>query len=188
MLLVFYFLLIILLLIAAILSCNVKIIIEANNKGHIIYACLYVFKFICLYKTDISKINHKMKNKNTLDKKRIIRIIRYLKLHLEELNIKIHIGANDSCITAILTGIINSVVYNIFSFFNLRINVKKNNFYISIIPVFENKKVLNIKFRCIISINLVHIISTIYRCKKDWRCKDYGRKSSNRRAYGNSNG
>ncbi|MBR2704634.1 MAG: DUF2953 domain-containing protein [Clostridia bacterium] len=183
----------ILLLIIIILSSKIKFIIKANNSGHKAYALIYIFKVVCVYKVNIddlkkTKMVNKIRNKKIPSKKLIIKIIKNLNIKLDVLKINMKFGANDSSLTAIITGIIYSIIYILFPIFNLKIDLNKDNFYINIIQVFDNKNVLNLNFKCIINIKLVHIISTIYKCKKDWRCKDYGRKSSNRRAYGNSNG
>ena len=47
-------------------------------------------------------------------------------------------------------------------------------------PLYVNQKILNIKLDCIITTNLVHIISILYKNLKKWRCDVNGNETSNR--------
>ena len=64
-----------------------------------------------------------------------------------------------------------------------KINLK--NFKYMINPLYVNQKILNIKLDCIITTNLVHIISILYKNLKKWRCDVDGNETSNRWSYGN---
>ena len=190
MLLVFIFVAVLIVFLGAMITCNVKLNIYANSKGNKAIMSIFIYNKICILRTDISKISKKMdKNKIpewTKDKLFIIKTIRAIKVKAETLKIKIKIGTTDAEATAVLVGIIESIVSSVITILNIKVN--NSEYYLNVIPDYSDKYVFDLKLKCIINFNLLHTISTIYKCIKDWRREKYGRKSSNRRAYGNSNG
>lgn len=192
MLLVFIFVAALIVILGAIITCNVKLNIYANSKGSKAVVSVFIYNKICILKTDVSKISKKM-DKNKIpewakDKLFIIKTIRAIKVKADILKIKIKIGTTDAGATAVLVGIIESIVSAAITILNINVNVNSSKYYLKVIPDYSNKYVFALKLKCIINFNLLHTISTIYKCIKDWRREKYGRKSSNRRAYGNSNG
>ena len=175
-------------IIGAIISCKIKLNIIINNSGYNMVVYIFIFEKICVFRSSISNISSKFKGKKKQewlnDKLFITNLIRKIKFKADILKIKIKIGIADAPSTAVLTGLISSAIG--FGIEALNIQINKQNYYYRIFPSYSNQKELNIKFKCIISQNLVHIINIIYRNVKDWRCVKNGRKSSNRRAYGNS--
>lgn len=190
MLLVFIFVVILLVIIGAIISCNIKLNIYANNNGNKIGVLVYIYGKICILKLDIYKITKKMKKGKipewAKDKSFIIKLIRAINLKADDLKIKIKMGLTDASATAVLAGITESVIYVVVTILNVKVNNKE--YYLNVIPDYSDHYVFDLKLKCIINLNLLHTINTIYRCIKDWRREKYGRKSSDRRAYGNSNG
>lgn len=188
MLLVFIFIILVLLLIlfGAIYSCNIRLNIIINNNGYKIVILVYIFGKICVYKTDFNTLTKRFSKKKhpkwMRNKKFIIKFIKGLDIKADKIDISAFISTTEVEPTAIFSGVLNSLIGIIIAYLNIHIN--KDDFKYKVVPVYSNKKVFYVKIKCIICLDLVHIISTINRCIKDWRCVNYGRKSSNRRAYG----
>ena len=83
-------------------------------------------------------------------------------------DLKVKIGLQDSALTAILVGIIASI---------LGIILKKQKF--EILPVYQDKNILNIKLNGIFRVNLIHYIYINILKGRDKN----ERKSSDRRTY-----
>lgn len=65
-------------------------------------------------------------------------------------------STEDAALTAILYGVFNTVIYSLFSFLNLLLNIKiKEN---EITPIFEDKTSINLNNKSIIKVNFVQII------------------------------
>lgn len=185
-------LLVILFFIIGICTLKIKLFIYIDGHIHKYYAKLYLFSFLRIGKFDLSKFNNKYKYnwnkklKGAIDfkliKKQLKEVKRNRKIKLEKLSIKADICITDAVLTSYFAALISAFIPLIIRLFNFKINYKK--FFYRINPIYDSKKVLNIKVQCIISANLVHIISTISKTMKEWRSEENGRKSSNRRAYG----
>ena len=125
-----------------------------------------------------------------VDKKELIKrgynLLKKIKFDLEKFKLKIDISTSDAVLTSYMVAIVSSFIGILLKVTNMQINYK--NFRYIIKPIYQNEKILNIRFACIISTNLVHIITIICKSLIEWRCEDNGRKSPNRKAYGNSNG
>ena len=78
--------------------------------------------------------------------------LKNINLEINEINLKINIGTEDSAITAILTGILSIILGNI---------IKKPKY--QIIPIYENKNVLEIKLDGIFYINLMQYIYKVVK-------------------------
>ena len=96
-----------------------------------------------------------------------------LQIVIIKANLNISLGTEDAATTAISVGVLASI---------LGIILKKQKF--EIMPIYQNKNILNIKLNCIFRIDLIHYI---YKTILKGRDKNE-RQSSNRRAYANSNG
>lgn len=184
MLLVFIFLLF---LIIAAISCNIKFVISISNNRITGNLIVCIFGKIRLLNLDLNK-----RRKNFLeakkwrverDKKNIIKIIKMLNFRVEKFNLNIDICTGSPPLTALASSFVSIFIGCISSskFFN--INFQK--FHYKVQPRYTSESEINVKFNCIISQSLVHIICVIYRFAQDRRGEEYGRKSSNRRAYGN---
>lgn len=192
MLLVIFILLFFIMLIC---SIEIKLIICVKNKKSSIHLKIYILKSILIGKINLNnsnkKINEKLKLKmQHVDKKELIKrgynLLKKVKFDLEKFKLKIDISTSDGVLTSYMVAIVSSFIGILLKVTNMQINYK--NFRYIIKPIYQNEKILNIRFACIISTNLVHIITIICKSLIEWRCEDNGRKSPNRKAYGNSNG
>ena len=112
------------------------------NKESKIYVYLLIFGKIKLFKKDAKK----MKQPNVKIENRNIDIDLEI-LNIKKININAQIGTQDAALTAILVGILSSI---------LGVILKKPKYQIN--PIYSDKNVLNIKIECIISIYLMQYI------------------------------
>ena len=96
----------------------------------------------------------------------------------KKLDLKIDISTTDCILTSYTVFILSNIIAFFIKFTNVKINLK--NFKYMINPLYVNQKILNIKLDCIITTNLVHIISILYKNLKKWRCDVNGNETSNR--------
>lgn len=160
---------------------NVKFRIPKNGETHIntkykITIKFYILKKINYLKLDITKnkIEKVFMNKNinkmmekNIDIKQISNLGK-MNFKLKQMNLKIYLGLEDAALNAIMVGIISSSISiimgilidkNILKIENKK--VKKNKIYWKIVPIYQNKNLLNIDLDCIISFKLIHIIYII---------------------------
>lgn len=193
MLLVFFILVIIVVLIA---TTELRLFISIKDMSFKSYLKIYVLKSILIAKIDLTKKRKKyIKNKRiqkqfkNLSKnktkfiKEIYLILKDIKLNLKKLDLKIDISTTDCILTSYTVFILSNIIAFFIKFTNVKINLK--NFKYMINPLYVNQKILNIKLDCIITTNLVHIISILYKNLKKWRCDVNGNETSNRWSYGN---
>lgn len=148
---------------------------------------IYLFRKIRVLNFDFAKfkLEKDIKEKIIKNKKdadiRIIDVLKEINIEIEKIDIKANIGLEDAALTAIIIGIIYTVVS---TYVNAKIgdNVKPN---IQINPIY-NENIINAKFECIIKTKLIHIIYIIYILNKKGRVKKNG-GASNRRSYAYSN-
>ena len=156
------------------------------NKNGIVIIKFNVLNKINLFKikTNIDKFqlpesknkydkikNHVVKNDNI----KIKDIQKKLKLKYENIKLNIEIGEENAAITAILTGVISSIVSVIIGkYFS---DIKQINW--SVQPMY-NINILKLSLNCIISVKLIHIISTIFMMRKEG---DKYARTSNRKNF-----
>lgn len=193
MLLVFFILVIIIVLIA---TTELRLCVSIKDMSFKSYLKIYVLKSILIAKIDLTKkrkkyiknkiIRKKFKNlsKNKIKFiKGIYFVLKDVKLNLKKLDFKIDISTTDCILTSYTVFILSNIIAFFIKFTNVKINLK--NFKYMINPLYVNQKILNIKLDCIITTNLVHIISILYKNLKKWRCDVDGNETSNRWSYGN---
>ena len=193
MLLVFFILVIIIVLIA---TTELRLCVSIKDMGFKSYLKIYVLKSILITKIDFMKKRKKyIKNKRIRKKfknlsknktkfiKEIYFVLKDVKLNLKKLDFKIDISTTDCILTSYTVFILSNIIAFFIKFTNVKINLK--NFKYMINPLYVNQKILNIKLDCIITTNLVHIISILYKNLKKWRCDVDGNETSNRWSYGN---
>ena len=125
------------------------------NKESKIYVYLLIFGKIKLFKKDAKKMkqpNLKLENKNidlgvNFFRKKEIKINYKELLQNIDIDLNAQIGTQDAALTAILVGILSSL---------LGIILKKTKYQIN--PVYVNKNILTVKIECIISIYLMQYI------------------------------
>lgn len=128
-----------------------------------------------LIKKNVNKLKKKIKqDQNKFDKK-ILSNLKKTELKIKKIDLKIYLGISDAAINAIIVGIVSSSIAVIMGIlmdknildFNCKCKKEKNNqIYWKIIPVYQNKNLLNIDLNCIISFKLIHIIHRPMSSKK----------------------
>ena len=160
------------------------------NKDSKICLKIYILKIIKIAEFDLKKIDIKDKKiksklqkyikekKYNLDVISLLRSINYI---VEELNLNIYLGTEDSAITAISVGIIYTIISNLL---NSKIKNTKNIRY-EVNPVYEDKNMLKIRLDSIIILKFESIINIIKYLRKG--SVDKNARSSNRKSYAYSN-
>lgn len=167
------------------------------NKDYKIKIVLYVFDKIPLFSVKITnekiqKIISSSKIRNVIEKQEIkiienrknidkeaFKMLKNIKLEIEEMNLGISIGTENASITAFIIPVISSALA-IF----LAKKVKKCNDkqVFSIMPIYINQNLINVEFSGIIQVKMIHIINTICIVNKRKRV-DKNERASNRRSY-----
>ena len=130
-------------------------------------------------KTNIKNKIKKFKNSRltkTLNKKKEIKIVKIFILKMFEMikiDLKIKIGTKDAATTAILSGLVSTIISN---FLRIKIkNIETANY--KIIPIYNNQNKIIINFTGIFVIKLRHIINIIYILIKEKGDNKYERTS-----------
>lgn len=150
------------------------------NKKYKITIKLYVFEKINYFKLDITKyqmekrvirkniekLKRKIeKDKNNFDMKQISKL-KKMNIKIQKINLKMVLGTEDTAQNAIIVGTISSIIAIIMGLLSekkiLAIGEgKENQINWKIIPLYQNRNLLNIDLNCIISFKLIHIINAI---------------------------
>lgn len=124
---------------------------EKINKDSDIYTYILIFNKIKLFKKKVRNLKFKNKSINIEPLKNKDLKIDYKKflknVQIKEIDLLLQIGTQDAALTAILVGIISSL---------LGIFLRKPKY--DIIPIYSNKNLLKIKLNCIISLDLTQYI------------------------------
>ena len=133
-------------------------------------------------KQNLGKVVKKIqeKDENYTNKKlinKVIKNLRNMNIEIKKLNLKLQIGVEDAAQTALLIGVISSIIAIL-----LRSKLKEPNKY-EVMPIYQNKNILKLELDCIIRINLANYI---YKNIMKGRKKNE-RKSSYRKSYAYSN-
>ena len=166
---------------------NLKIELPKNHERNIntkykITIKLYILEKIKYLKLDITKdkIEWQFMQKNIKNLKekiekdknkfyiRLLSNIKKINFKLKKIDLKINLGLEDAATNAIIVGIISSSIPVVMGILNnnniIEINAKKGNqIYWKIMPIYQNRNLLNIDLNCIISFKLIHIIYIIIR-------------------------
>ena len=150
------------------------------NKKYKIMIKLYVFEKINYLKLDITKykmekrvirkniekLKRKIeKDKNNFDMKQISKL-KKMNIKIQKINLKVFLGTEDAAPNAIIVGTISSIIAIIMGALSekkiLAIGEEKENqINWKVIPLYQNRNLLNIDLNCIISFKLKHIINAI---------------------------
>ena len=156
---------------------------EKVLKDFEIYLEIVIFKKLEILRINLKKIKNKKMNLGTVlekvqkleaknNKQEIaIELFKGLKdfdFEIVKADLKVKIGLQDAALTALSVGIIASILGIIF---------KKQKF--EILPVYQDKNILNLKLNGIFRVNLIHYI---YKTILKGRDKNE-RKSSDRKSY-----
>jgi len=152
------------------------------NKKYKITIKLYIFEKISYFKLDITKykmekrvirkniekLKRKIeKDKNNFDMKQISKL-RKMNIKIKKIDLKMVLGTEDTAQNAIIVGTISSIIAIIMGVLSekkiLAIGEgKENQINWKIIPLYQNRNLLNIDLNCIISFKLIHIINAIWK-------------------------
>ncbi len=153
------------------------------NKDYKINLKIYLFgkfkiidKEITKIEKDVQKFNERLKNMQINSTKfdiDFVRDLKHLNIKFEKMNLNLYIGLEDAAITAILVGIISSIVSLYFS--NKLDNFQKQKY--AIIPIYQHINILKVDFNGIIVSDLRHIINSVLIKR---RVKKNGRTSNRR--------
>lgn len=150
------------------------------NKKYKITIKLYIFEKINYFKLDITKYKmekrvirkniEKLKrkierDKNNFDMKQISKL-RKMNIKIQKINLKMFLGTEDTAQNAIIVGAISSIIAIIMGVLSEKKILaigdgKENQINWKIIPLYQNRNLLNIDLNCIISFKLIHIINAI---------------------------
>lgn len=126
-------------------------------------------------KEQINKIKSKLKkDKNNFDIK-FIDVIK--KINIEKANLVLYLGTENATFTAVTLGIISAIL-------GIILNEKS---IFKIVPIYQDRNILNLQFDGIFVLNKIHIIDIIIYVLKTKRRVNKNGRSSNRRAYAYSN-
>ena len=150
------------------------------NKKYKITIKLYIFQKINYFKLDITKykmerrvirkniekLKRKIeKDKNNFDMRQISKL-RKMNIKIQKINLKMVLGTEDTAQNAIIVGTISSIIAIIMGVLSEKKILamgdgKENQINWKIIPLYQNRNLLNIDLNCIISFKLIHIINAI---------------------------
>lgn len=184
--LVFFFLFFILVLI---IFLKIKINIEYLNLNNIkneklnyeylIKIGLYITNKIKLIEISLDK--NKVNNKNLIekiknqykkrkdnfkkyDKSELLKQIKLLKISIDKFKLRINFGTDNSIITSLTTATISSFI-GIFMAEFIK-NYKPENHYFIISPIYNNKNIINLSFKCVFCLKLIHIVYMLLKISK----------------------
>ncbi len=152
------------------------------NKDSRIYVYLLLFNYFKLFKKEIREINFKniklqnkdidikfLKNKDF--KINYKELLKNIKIEIKRINLSLKIGTENAALTAILVGMISSV---------LGIIIKRPKY--EIIPIYTGENLINLKLDGIFTIYLMHYIYSLILNRKR---RDENERTSNRKSYDN---
>ena len=96
------------------------------------------------------KKKKKLKKKNKKKEKKVIKTKKNIDVNIKQIDLSIQIGIQDAAVTAIVTGMIWTI---------LGIVIKKQGY--EVVPIYSNKNLLKIKLKGIFSI---YLMQYIYKC------------------------
>ena len=126
-----------------------------------------------LVRKNVDKIKKKIEEgKNKIDIK-ALKNFKKIKWKLEQINLEIYIGHENTAINAIIVGILSSLISitlgNLKNNKNLP-NSDKNSTFWKIVPLYQNKNLIEIKLNAILEIKIKDILKFII-LKKHWNIK-----------------
>lgn len=160
---------------------------ETIKKGSEAILRIIIFNKIPIAKINLKKLKNKKVNLGAVIERTkkleqegnkqkwligLIKSLKDFKIEIKEADLKVELGTEDAAVTAITVGLIASI---------LGIILKGQKF--EIMPLYQDKNILNIKLNCIFRLNLMHYIYKTVSKGRD----ENERKPSNRRAYAYSN-
>lgn len=131
-------------------------------------------------KLDVNKIIESVKEDKKINKD-VIKIFIKDMFEIIKISLKIELGTEDAALTAIIIGILSTIIS-----ITLREKIKNINAQrYKIIPEYCNHNLINIDISGIFGIKVIHIINIIYILIKERKVK-LDERTSNRKSYGYS--
>ena len=175
-------------IIVALITLNIKVsivkfkIINTNSKlsfkiDIVLKIGIYIGKKIKLFEIYLNKekllrnkyiLKFKRENKlekdiNIIKDKDMKSAIRKIKIYLENFELKLDLGTEDAKLTAMLIGILSTIIGILIPIIYYNENIKiMNNFMYNINPIFSNKNSLKLEIKGRVFIKLLHIIYILY--------------------------
>lgn len=165
-----------------------------KGKDYKISIKFYFLNFLRILKISITNEKIKKRKLDELMKKfdgmkatnifeiNFLDVIKKLNIKLEKIDLKIYLGTEDAGVTAILIGIISSLLG--VALRSKTDDLEKAKF--KAVPLYQNKNYLEIYLEGIFKTKMIHIIYIIYVLIKKRRV-DKNVRTSNRRSYAYSN-
>ena len=151
---------------------------EKLSKESKIWIYLILFKKIKLFKKNVLEMkrpNLKIESKNI--EIQVIKALKNIDVDIEQIDLSIQIGIQDAAVTAIITGMIWTI---------LGIVIKKQGY--EVVPIYSNKNLLKIKLKGIFSIYLMQYIYKLIKRKIFERKVEVKNEwTSNRKSYDDCN-
>ena len=210
MLFLFYTFFLVLLILLLILSMKIQIKIEnlkynSENKSHInkkynVILYIYILSKIPIFRIKFTeekfhKLNEKTHIKEKIEKemkeqnlkklaekynvtKDFKEIIKNIKIRTSKLDFSLKLGTKNVILTSFLIPAISTII----AFLLYKTGNKKEKQTFKVMPVYQNKNLINFQLDGIFELKMIHIITTICILKKKRRVEEYER-TSNRRSY-----
>lgn len=174
--------------IVVLINLNIKVsivkfkIINTNSKlsfkiDIVLKIGIYIGKKIKLFEIYLNKerllrnkyiLKFKKENKlekdiNIIKDKDMKSAIKKIKIYLENFELKLDLGTEDAKLTAMLIGILSTIIGILIPIIYYNENIKiMNNFMYNINPIFSNKNSLKLEIKGRVFIKLLHIIYILY--------------------------
>lgn len=132
-------------------------------------------------KEKIKQMDFKQMKQDLPDKKEQIEIIKRLKINLEEFHFVLELGTKDVLITSTMIAFLSSVLG--IAIARVIKKYQEEKYEYKMIPVYQNKNIINLNVNCIIQVKMVHIIGIIFTLVRKRKEKQKHERTSNRRSY-----
>ena len=104
-----------------------------------------------------------------------------LKIKLEEFHFVLELGTKDVLITSAMIAFLSSVLG--IAIARVIKKYQEEKYEYKMIPVYQNKNIINLNLNCIIQVKMVHIICIIFTLLRKRKEKQKHERTSNRRSY-----
>ncbi len=132
-------------------------------------------------KEKMRQMNFKQMKQNLPDKKEQIELVKRLKINLEEFHCVLELGTKDVLITSAMIAFLSSILG--IAIARVIKKYQEEKYEYKMIPVYQNKNIINLNANCIIQVKMVHIIGIIFTLVRKRKEKQKHERTSNRRSY-----
>ncbi len=132
-------------------------------------------------KEKVKEINFKQIKQDLPDKEEQVKLMKRLKIKLEEFHFVLELGTKDVLITSAIIAFLSSALG--IAIARVIKQYKEEKYEYKMIPVYQNKNIINLNLNCIIQVKMVHIICIIFTLLRKRKEKQKHERTSNRRSY-----